>query len=201
MLTPAEFLKQPPTFQVGELIVGKQGSKGAQLVTSDGATITLKFGSPQAPCQAPFGLSSWQGEANDRVSLDLRVSPESELCIKAIDDAVLCQMQAHFKKYFGTQVSWDKVLEWFRPTLKVHDEGKYPSLVRTKLSKSRVKCWLPGHEPGDIENLPAPASVCAVFSVRSLYFQSKGWGVCLEVQHVLLADTPQNCPWESLDDE
>ena len=28
---------------------------------------------------------------------------------------------------------WDKVLEWFRPTLKVHEEGKYPSLMRTKL--------------------------------------------------------------------
>ena len=118
MLTPAEFPNAAPTFQAGELIVGKQGSKGAQLTTGDGASVTLKFGTPQNPCEAPFGLSAWQGEANDRVSLDLRVSPEGEQCIKALDDAVLFHIQDHFKKYFGATAKWDKVLEWFRPTLK-----------------------------------------------------------------------------------
>ena len=88
MLTPTEFLQQPPRFQAAELIVGKQGSKGAQLTTGDGGVCTLKFGTATAPCQAPFGLSSWQGEQTDRVSLDLRVSPEGEQCIKSIDEAI-----------------------------------------------------------------------------------------------------------------
>ena len=200
MLTPTDFLKSPPTFQAGELIVGKQGSKGAQLTTGDGGTVTLKFGTPAAPCEAPVGLSSWQGEQTDRVSLDLRVSPDGEACIKTIDEAILSHMQQHYKKYFGPQVKWEKVLEWWRPTLKVHEEGKYPSLVRTKLSKSRVKCWQPTLEPADIENLAARASVCVVLTVRSLYFQSKGWGICLECQHVMNADPPQNCPWEEADE-
>ena len=102
MLTPAEFLKEPPTFQAAELIVGQQGSKGAQLTTgNNGGVCTLKFGTATAPCQAPFGLSSWQGEQTDRVSLDRRVSPEGEQCIKVIDDFILSHMQEHFKKYFG----------------------------------------------------------------------------------------------------
>ena len=200
MLTPTEFLQQPPTFQAAELIVGKQGSKGAQLTTGDGGVCTLKFGTATSPCQAPFGLSSWQGEQTDRVSLDFRVSPEGEQCIKTIDDFVLAHMQEHFKKHFGPQAKWDKVLEWFRPTLKVHEENKYPSRVRTKLSKSRVKCWQQNHELADIEDLAPRASVCVVLTVRSLYFQSKGWGVCLECQHVLIADPPQNCPWETFDE-
>ena len=108
MLTPAEFLQQPPAFQAGELIVGKQGSKGAPLTTDNGGTCTLKFGTSTAPCEAPFGLSAWQGEQNDRVSLDLRVSPEGEQCVKTLDDAVLFHMQEHLKKYFGPQAKWEK---------------------------------------------------------------------------------------------
>ena len=128
------------------------------------------------------------------------MSPEGEQCIKTLD-AILFWMREHFTKYFGPQAKWDKVLEWFRPTLKVHEEGENPSLMRNKLSKSRAKCWQPDHEAADIENLAARASVCVVLTVRSLYFQSKGWGACLEIQHVMNADPPQNCPWEGVEDE
>ena len=79
---------------------------------------------------------------------------------------------------------------------KEHEEGKYAPLVKTKLSKSRVKVWTPTREAGSVEDIKAHSQMCVVLLVRSLYFQSKGWGCTLEVQHVRLADNSPECPFE-----
>ena len=196
MLTAAQYNADPATLKVGDIVVGKNASKAAQITTNDGKQITLVLGTAAEPCEAPFGLSQWGDQPTDRVSLDLRTTPEIEQAVRKIDETLLAYMQANAKKYFGSSATKEKVAEFFRPTVKVHEEGKYAPLVKTKLSKSRVKVWTPAREAGSVEDIQAHCQMCVVLLVRSLYFQSKGWGVTLEVQHVRLADSAVECPFE-----
>ena len=196
MLTAAQYNANPATLKAGDIIVGKNASKAAQITTDDGKQITLVFGTAAEPCEAPFGLSQWGDQPTDRVSLDLRTTPEIEQAVRKIDETVLAYVQTRAKKYFGGSATKEKVAEWFRPTVKVHEEGKYAPLVKTKLSKSRAKVWTPAREAGSVEDIQAHSQMAVVLLVRSLYFQSKGWGVTLEVQHDRLADSAVECPFE-----
>ena len=174
MLTAAQYNANPATLKAGDIIVGKNASKAAQITTDDGKQITLVFGTAAEPCEAPFGLSQWGDQPTDRVSLDLRTTPEIEQAVRKIDGTLLAYVQAHARKYFGSSATKEKVAEWFRPTVKVHEDGKYAPLVKTKLSKSRVKVWTPAREAGSVDDIQAHSQMCVVVLVRSLYFQSKG---------------------------
>ena len=196
MLTAAQYNANPANLKVGDIVVGKNASKAAQITASDGKQIALVLGSAAEPCEAPFGLSQWGDQPMDRVSLDLRTTPEIEQAVRKIDETLLAYVQAHAKKYFGSSATKEKVAEWFRPTVKVHEDGKYAPLVKTKLSKSRVKVWTPAREAGSVDDIQAHSQMCVVVLVRSLYFQSKGWGCSLEVQHCRLADASPECPFE-----
>ena len=90
----------------------------------------------------------------------------------------------------------DKVREFWRPTVKVHEEGRYDPLIKCKLSKSRVNVWTPSREPASVENIKPHSWMCVVLLVRSCYFQPKGFGLTFEVQHVRLANTNEDCPFE-----
>ena len=105
-------------------------------------------------------------------------------------------MESNAKKYFGNGITKDKVRECFRPTLKIDESGKYAPLIKTKLSKSRVRVWTPAKEVGCVDDIQPHSQMCVALLVRSLYFQSKGWGLTLECQHVRLAENAQECPFE-----
>ena len=196
MLTAQQYNASPAKLQIGDLIVGRNLSKSAQVTTSDDKQIALMLGTATDPVAAPFGLSQWGSDPTDRVSLDLRTTPEIEQCIQKIDETILNYVEQHAKKYFGANATKEKVREWFRPTVKIHEEGKYDPLVKCKLSKSRVKVWTPTNEPGSVEDLVAHSQLRVALLVRSCYFQSKGWGVTLEVTNVKLADSAVECPFE-----
>ena len=141
-MTPEKYNANPVTFKVGELIVSQRGQKSAALYLSEGKPLYLKLGSDSETLEAPFGLSSWDDKGSNRVSLDLRLTPEIEKCINAIDQNVLSYMEKNYKHYFGAAMTWEKVKEYFRPTIRYADEGKtYPPLLKTKLSKDKVKVW------------------------------------------------------------
>ena len=163
---------------------------------NDGKQITLVFGTAAEPCESPFGLSQWGDQPTDRASLDLRTTPEIEQCVRKIDETILAYVQANAGKYFGPSATKEKFSEWFRPTAKEHEEGKYAPLLKTMLSKSRVEVWTPAREAGSMDDIRAHRQTCVGLLVRSLYFQSKGWGVMLECQHVRLADSSPECPFE-----
>ena len=193
MLTAAQFaLAKNPKLIAGDIIVGKNASKSAAITDEDGKQITLVF----TDCECPFGLSTWQDQPQDRVSLDLRASPLLESCVSKIDEAILDYMEADARKYFGSSITKDKVREYFRPTLKVHEESKYPPLIKTKLSKSRVKVWGAEKQPLSVDAIEAHSQVSVVVMIRALYFQSKTWGVVLECQHVMLAENSAECPFD-----
>ena len=146
------------------------------MTTEDGKQITLCFGTSAEPVETPFGLSVWGDAPADRVSLDLRATPEMEQCVQKLDQQVLAYVEANAKKYFGNNISKEKVREYFRPTLKIDETGKFAPLIRTKLSKSRVKVWTPARDAGNVDDIQTHSQMCVALLVRSLYFQSKGWG-------------------------
>ena len=197
-MIPAQFLANPQSLNVSDIILGKNASKAAQITTVDGKTLTFKFGTQNEPLEAPFGLSSWEGASTDRVSLDLRATPEIEELVDGLDEVLVQHLEQNCKKYFGASMKQEKVREYFRPTIKRHEENKYPPLCKTKLSKSRVKVWGPDKEAASVEDITPHSEMCVVLTVRSLYFQSKGWGLTLECQHVGLANSVEHCPFEDV---
>ena len=56
--------------------------------------------------------------------------------------------------------------------------------------------WTPAKEAGNIEDIQSQSQMSVALLVRALYFQSRGWGVTLECQHVRLADNALECPFE-----
>ena len=177
MLTPAQYNNAPLKFKAGDIIIGKNNSKSAQVLTEDGKQITLCFGTASEPVEAPFGLSVFNSDVPtsvDRVSLDLRATPEMAERVKKIDEHILAFMESNMKKYFGNGISKDKVREYFRLTVKIDESGKYAPLIKTKLSKSRVKVWTPTKEVGSVDDIRPHSQMCVALLVRSLYFQSKG---------------------------
>ena len=98
-----------------------------------------------------------------------------EQCVQKLDQQVLAYVEANVKKNFGN-ISKEKVREYFRPTLKIDETGKFAPLIGTKLSKSRVKVWTSARDAGNVDDIQAHSQMCVALLVRSLYFQSKGCG-------------------------
>ena len=73
------------------------------------------------------------------------------------------------EKYFGNGVTKEKVREYFRPTIKFDESGKgYAPLIKTKLSKSRVKVWTPAEEAGNVEDIQSHSQMSVALLVRAL---------------------------------
>ena len=200
MLTPSHFAASPLELTVGDIVVGKNGSKAAPITSKDGKGLTFLFGTAQKPVHAPFGLSSYGDIPNDRVSLDLRATGEIEACVASIDSAILDYVESNYKKFFGNSMKADKVREYFRPTLKIDETGKYEPLVKTKLSRSRVKVWGEHKEPLSISVIEPHCDMRVSLLLRSVWFQSKNWGVTLEAQHIRLANNIPQCPFSDADE-
>ena len=101
MLTAAQYNANPAALKASDIVVGKNASKAAQITTNDGKQITLVLGTAAEPCEAPFGLSQWGDQPTDRVSLDLRTTPEIEQAVRKIDETVLAYVQAHARNTSG----------------------------------------------------------------------------------------------------
>ena len=101
MLTAKQYLDNPAQLKICDIIIGKNGSKSAQVTTQDGKHICLKLGTPTQPVTSPFGLSVFGDQPADRVSLDLRTSQEIEHCILRIDHAILEYVEDNAKNIPG----------------------------------------------------------------------------------------------------
>ena len=99
-------------------------------------------------------------------------------------------VEANVTKYFPASLTKDRIREYFRPTLNIHEESKYPALIKTKLSKSHAKVWDTAKNLISADAIQPHSQVSVVLTVRALIFQSKSWGMVLECQHVML---PENC--------
>jgi hypothetical protein len=198
MQTVDQILASGPVLKAGDIVVSKNGGKASQVTLEDGKQLTIALGSPTNTLSAPFGLSQWDAAvAQDRVSLDVHASPGIVQAITALDESILKYVEANHKKYFGPSSKVEKVREYFRTTIRAHPEGKFEPLCRTKLSKSRVKVWNPDKSPGDASSIGAHSQVALNCQVRSLYFMNKSWGLTLETTHVMLGESPLECPWAS----
>ena len=113
MLTAKQYLDNPAQLKIGDIIIGKNNSKSAQVTTTDGKQISLILGTPSQPVTSPFGLSVFGDQPADRVSLDLRTSQEIEHSILRIDQAILKYVEDNAKKFFGEKVSKDKIHDFF----------------------------------------------------------------------------------------
>ena len=109
MLTAKQYLDNPAQLKIGDIIIGKNNSKSAQVATQDGKQICLKLGTPSQPVTSPFGLSVFGDQPADRVSLDLRTSQEIEHAILRIDQAILKYVEVNAKQFFGEKITKDKI--------------------------------------------------------------------------------------------
>ena len=197
MQTASSIIEQGPVLKVGDIVVSKSGGKAAQVTLEDGKQLVISLGSPGQTLNVPFGLSQWDSTVQDRVSLDVHATPEIVKAITALDESVLKYVEENHKKYFGPSSKVEKVREYVRSTIRVHPEEKFEPLCRTKLSRSRVKVWNPDKSPGSPDSIQPHSQVALVCQVRSLYFMNRQFGLTLETTHVMLGESPLECPWAS----
>ena len=193
MTTPGEFLKSDADIKLGDLIVLRNGSKSAS-ITCGGQPLRLKLGSAESPLCAPFGFSSFDGGSHDRESLDVQSNDEEIItAIESLDMMVLDELKATLANY--TNATKGQVDDWWRPTVKRSE--KYPPIIRTKCTKSKVKVWGPDKTMMSIDDVVPKSDVAVVVQARNVYFQNKGMGLCLEISDILLLNSEsKDCPWE-----
>ena len=102
-------------------------------------------------------------------------------------------MKASPSKY--TTAKEAQVDEYWRTLVTRSD--KYPPIIRTKCTKSKVRVWGPNKEQLSVDNERPRSEMAVVVQARNVYFQNKGMGLCLDVSDILLLNgDSQNCPWE-----
>ena len=193
MSTTEEFFKSNSDISLGDMIVLRNGSKSAS-VTHGGQPLRLKLGSAEMPLYAPFGFSSFDGQEHDRESLALQSQDaDTTAVVECLDQIVLKKLKANLSKY--TTAKEAQVDEYWRELVKTSD--KYPPIIRTKCTKSKVRVWGPNKEVLSVNDVQPRSEMAVVVHVRNVYFQNKGMGLCLEVSDILLLNgNSQNCPWE-----
>ena len=177
---------------------GQIGNDSAFVTQPGGAPIKIRLS--QDGMRAPFGASSFQGEAGKPLNLEL-----------SIEDNALLEWARKLDEWFlatlGETYGMDRqqMLFAYKPIVKTRS-GQHPPLLKTKLSLQRVKCWGPPllkdgvyrHPPVDPAEVDWTHSrLSPIVQVRRVWKINGMVGVSLDVSDVLVTPSSENtqCPF------
>ena len=147
----------------------------------------------------PFIPTAYDG--GDRVSFDLRAQDPVEGYIDKLDTLLLQYVTKHKERFFKSPPSDGDLARLYTPLKKQAGDAKYSNLIRTKMTlgdKPSAKFWGADKKPLDPKNIDWRNSEFGVqVRLKSIWFQAnRSFGGCLEVEHVLVQQTDQSCPFE-----
>ena len=104
--------------------------------TLDGALPKFKLGSVDAPCRAPFGISTpFSGDdAELRRTMDLEINPDDLAPLARIDEAVVAAGVENSEKWFGRELNEAAVRAMHTPIVIPPKKQEYAPTVRTKVN-------------------------------------------------------------------
>ena len=147
--------------------------------------------------EAPFNASAYNEPDASRVNLCMRTTPAIEDFLAEYEAWLMDYCQQESARLFGKQMSLDEVKFMYTPLLKMSD--KYPTLWKVKLNKTgrhAVRCW----DKDTRQKMTIPEdwreySITPRVWIKSLWIQSKSFGVTMELVDALLNATgPTECP-------
>ena len=199
MLTTNQLADQAFDLRAGDIIMSKTGAKNAPIGL--GAELKpFRIVLAKTPSlTTPFEPKAFDG--GDRVPFDLRAGP-IEAAIDKLDKALLACVTTHKAKYFKKPPSDDELAQLYVPLKKEPSDPKYSGTVRTKMTlgdKPSAKFWTTDKKPLEHANISWRDSEFAVqVRLKSIWFQSnRSFGGTLEVEHVLVRQADNSCPFEN----
>ena len=123
---------------VSKLDFGVKDGKFAR-TTLQGALPKFKLGSVDAPCRAPFGISTpFSGDdAELRRTMDLEIGPDDLAPLARIDEAVVAAGVKHSGKWFGRELNEAAVRAMHTPLVIAPKKQEYAPTVRNQRSEHR----------------------------------------------------------------
>ena len=185
--------------QMGEITLSKTGAKTASIGV--GADLKqLRIILAKSPTlTTPFVPTAFDG--GDRVSFDIRAQDPVEGYIDKLDALILQYVTKHKERFFKSPPSDGDLARLYTPLKKQASDMKYSNLIRTKMTlgdKPSAKFWGADKKPLDPKTINWRNSEFGVqVRLKSIWFQAnRSFGACLEVEHVLVQQTDQSCPFE-----
>ena len=185
--SPMDFSKHT----IAAVQTAKSG-KSAQIL-KDKDLHMVQFGA----VEAPFNASAFNEPDANRVNLCMRVNPAIEDFIMEFESWLMDYCHQESARLFCKQMSLDEVHFMYTPLLKMSD--KYPTIWKVKLNKTgrhAVRCWNKDtRQKMDIPDDWREYSITPRVWIKSLWIQSKSFGVTMELVDALLKATgPTECP-------
>ena len=192
-------------FNAASLMVGDLNK------TKNGQNVFVKYlgsGSPKVIIQtpvmsAPFGVSSYPAENNNRYSLDLSFNNyendhnigDIKNVIDSIDSAMIEFGIQYSVPWFGKSIPRDVMSELYRPILKHSKDGKYAPTFKMKIrndyntGKPMVECFDHNNYKINFDKIQKGDKVKAIFELSPIWFMNKQFGVSMNVTQIMIVES------------
>lgn len=176
---------------VSKLDFGVKDGKFAR-TTLQGALPKFKLGSVDAPCRAPFGISTpFSGDdAELRRTMDLEICPDDLAPLARIDEAVVAAGVKHSGKWFGRELNEAAVRAMHTPLVIAPKKQEYAPTVRTKVNIATTEIYVhkggKSVKKGSKDDVAKGSLVSAYVTLSSVMFGNRQFGVSLTVEKLLV---------------
>ena len=176
---------------VSKIDFGFKDGKFAR-TTLDGALPKFKLGSVDAPCRAPFGISTpFSGDdAELRRTIDLEINPDDLAPLARIDEAVVAAGVENSEKWFGRELNEAAVRAMHTPIVIAAKKQEYAPTVRTKVNIATTQIYIhkggKSVKKGSKEDVSKGSQVSAYVTLSSVMFGNRQFGVSLTVEKLLV---------------
>ena len=160
--------------------------------TLDGALPKFKLGSVDAPCRAPFGISTpFSGDdAELRRTMDLEINPDDLAPLARIDEAVVAAGVENSEKWFGRELNEAAVRAMHTPIVIPPKKQEYAPTVRTKVNIATTEIYVhkggKSVKKGSKDDVSKGSQVSAYVTLSSVMFGNRQFGVSLTVEKLLV---------------
>ena len=176
--------------------INAKGTRSCAISFKDTSPVQIKLS--QNLHKTPFGLSSWDENAN-RKNLDISISDEYLAnAIKQIDQWILNTVAQDPQKYLGKAISPQLCEQMFKPSLTESKERQYPPCLRLKVTAGegpyQLRCW---DENKQRRSIPDDARACELqplITLKSVWQMGSTFGILWECSDLQVFEQPQECP-------
>ena len=177
-----------------EVFTSARGNKTLSVSGKDGQKILFQVGSPEAPCKAPWGAQTFQGNESSRKTLEVDIGPELIRLVQTWEAHLKAQLVERSLHVFGKQLTPEKIEDIFHTSL--CQKGDYPTRLRLKTSP-QTRFWDGVNKTPILPDTDlSGASIVAQVTPSSLWMMTKEVGCTLLCMDILCYPAQQvSCPW------
>ena len=180
---------------VGDIVSNARGTKSAS-VLSNGETPKKKFGTVAHPLYSPYGASNFDPNST-RLSIDFKVDGDLREFLEKLNTWAKETVLKESPRFLKRQLTKEEVDLMYVGTIKKHESNGvlYSDTCKCKFTKNKLRHWGFDHKaretPSDYRN----TDLVGMVAIRSFWFGSNQFGVCLELEDLMMSEHIKECPF------